>query len=806
MNDEPASVVASTEAVAQAPLPDAPYRGIQPFRFIDQQIFAARDDEIWTLFSNVTLYRAVLLYGESGTGKSSLVNAGLLPKVLRENYVPDRLRVQPLAGREIKIERIRMSGRGEQTAYLPSNFVSPEAQSSTESVEMSLPAFRARIEQFRLPIDERKVEASFFQPNDAALPLLIFDQFEEFITLFEEAQRGGARGASGPTPVTTVQQNILRMLVELIRDQTLPIKIIFSFREDYLAKLSLLFDHCPELLDQSQRLLPPHVDTLPQIIRAPFVDAAWVEHYRQRQGAGGSELSEDLAKRISAELSRRSEGDRANLTELQIVCQRLWNAPDPEKLFGLGIEEILKGYGTDVFKDFTPELRDVAVVLLSHMITASNTRNIVSEGDLLGRTEECDFPASECSEALAALSRSQIVRREVRRDIAFYEITSEYLVPWIRDLVVERKAAEEQRAAEAARKKLELEREAAVAKFEAEQRRALVFKRVLAGLIAVLAAAVLLGIFAWVQYTRRKRAEGQTVEVQDRTDRIFNAFKLINSQDQNEALEGVTQVDKLINEKKIPSELKRSLLSGGLASPHLEVKKAALKVLIYAAQNDPELVEFAYSATDKDGALERALSDDTAANFQNLTKTLAPRIYMHISDESQRDRAKKLANALTQTKRYLVPGIDNVGNRAPIANQLRFFKQNDPTVRDIMTILNQTPGEKWVEAYTPGYENSDKIRPGHFELWFAGGNWLRAWPVDEQGNYIPKLRLTYVITDSKGKSVTRHTTYTSLAPGDYEIKATFEGYEPVKTQFTIESGKETQLKLYVTKTGKKRDS
>ena len=111
----------STTVIAP-PLPDAPYRGIEPFRFTDQQIFAAREDETWTLLSNVTLYRAVLLYGESGTGKSSLVNAGLLPLVLKENYVPDRLRVQPFAGREIKVERIRMSTAGDQPTYLPSNF------------------------------------------------------------------------------------------------------------------------------------------------------------------------------------------------------------------------------------------------------------------------------------------------------------------------------------------------------------------------------------------------------------------------------------------------------------------------------------------------------------------------------------------------------------------------------------------------------------------------------------------------------------------------------------------------------------
>ena len=67
------------------PVPEAPFRGIEAFRFIDQQIFAERDDEIWDLQSNITRYRAVLLYGESGTGKSSLINAGLIRRRKRRS-------------------------------------------------------------------------------------------------------------------------------------------------------------------------------------------------------------------------------------------------------------------------------------------------------------------------------------------------------------------------------------------------------------------------------------------------------------------------------------------------------------------------------------------------------------------------------------------------------------------------------------------------------------------------------------------------------------------------------------------------
>ncbi len=41
------------------------------------------------------MYRGVLLYGDSGSGKSSLVNAGLIPEAIRLGFEPERLRVQP---------------------------------------------------------------------------------------------------------------------------------------------------------------------------------------------------------------------------------------------------------------------------------------------------------------------------------------------------------------------------------------------------------------------------------------------------------------------------------------------------------------------------------------------------------------------------------------------------------------------------------------------------------------------------------------------------------------------------------------
>jgi hypothetical protein len=784
------------------PLPDAPYRGIEPFRFTDQQIFAARSEETWTLLSNVTLYRAVLLYGASGTGKSSLINAGFLPQAVKENYVPDRIRVQPFAGREIKVERIRVSGNEENASYLTSNFEAPEGEESSKSIELSLAAFKAALEKFRLQPTESA--GSLFQVVPTARPLLIFDQFEEFITLFEEAQRVGSAAQTklALEQVPAAQQDILATLVDLIQDDTLPIKIIFSFREDYLAKLSLLFDYCPELMDQSQRLLPPSIEELPQIIRAPFTNPELRAHFLKTTKGAGSEISESLAQKISDELAHRSEGDTANLTELQIVCQRLWQASDAEAMFAKdGIEGLLKSYGTDVFRHFAPELRDPAVVLLSHMITASNTRNIISEEDLLSRTGECDFEPAQCSNALAALGRSQIVRREPRHSIYFYEITSEYLVPWIKERVAERKSAEERRLAEQTQRKLEAERLQAIESLEAEQRRSRIFKRVLAAMILLGVAVIILGIFAARQYKKLHEAEAKASAAEKQNAEILKALTLITSQNPDENIEGIAKFDKLVNDGQITLELAGAAIQPLLESDDKRIFKAGFDFL----QSHPTLKDAPEVA---EALAEAAESNDT------LAKMLRPRFYIHIADESQRAQAKQLA-ALLKKQDYLVPGIQNVGDKGVKSNQVRYFHDPDPgfpSPQEIVALLNNANMGKWNMRYIPGLEDSPRTPPGQFELWFTSIA-APTPPVDQSSNGL--LALTFVDDDSKaiitdqGKISVVHrernvpievnpmSKQVSLAPGIWTLTVELRRYAPHKQFVNIPAGRTTNLKVFL---------
>jgi len=68
---------------APAPAPDCPYPGMKPFDSGDQDRFFGRDQEIEELLERLRLHPFITVIGPSGSGKSSLVFAGLIPTLQR---------------------------------------------------------------------------------------------------------------------------------------------------------------------------------------------------------------------------------------------------------------------------------------------------------------------------------------------------------------------------------------------------------------------------------------------------------------------------------------------------------------------------------------------------------------------------------------------------------------------------------------------------------------------------------------------------------------------------------------------------
>ncbi|HEX8158442.1 MAG TPA: WD40 repeat domain-containing protein, partial [Solirubrobacteraceae bacterium] len=364
--------------------------------------------------------------------------------------------MQPRAGEEIVIERIATTE--DDGDFLPS-LLAPDGDESPRIV-MSVQGY-----------EERVREACLSQRS-----LLIFDQFEEIITLFEQ------QGA------LAMQCDIVEMLVRLLREP-LAVKLLFAFREDYLGKVKHLLGSVPELVDQALRLEPLSADALPTIIQGPF---------ERHPGHFERELDRELTQRVCAALAQHFGSANLSLSEVETVALRLWQSEDPTTLLeARGVQGILEDYLGESLDAFPPDMRAAAIALLAQMVTSAGTRNVISAEDLLHRVSEenADLAPKLLSEALERLERqSRLIRRECRRDIYLYEITSEFLVPWISQRREEARLVHGRRRDELLR-----ERERA-----RERRRLRVLGSIAGALLIVVAIVAILAGWALSQRTQAR--------------------------------------------------------------------------------------------------------------------------------------------------------------------------------------------------------------------------------------------------------------------------------------------------------------
>lgn len=84
--------------VEPPPHTDSPYKGLYPFSLIDSTDFHGRELTVRQVLQQLERTPAVVLIGSSGSGKSSLIPAGVLPALLSRKAAPDR-QPRPQPGR-----------------------------------------------------------------------------------------------------------------------------------------------------------------------------------------------------------------------------------------------------------------------------------------------------------------------------------------------------------------------------------------------------------------------------------------------------------------------------------------------------------------------------------------------------------------------------------------------------------------------------------------------------------------------------------------------------------------------------------
>ena len=125
---------------------------------VDQPIFFARGEETRKLLRYVSVYRGVLFYGESGCGKSSLLNAGFIPAIMDTSLLDGVIQVTPDDAKEMARRAAREEGL----------LVGISSGATLAAIRQKLPDLgkNARVLGFNYDTGERYLSVPDFLPEE----------------------------------------------------------------------------------------------------------------------------------------------------------------------------------------------------------------------------------------------------------------------------------------------------------------------------------------------------------------------------------------------------------------------------------------------------------------------------------------------------------------------------------------------------------------------------------------------------------------------------------------------------------------
>ena len=244
---------------------DYRYPGPTPFQTFHHDRFFCRTVEIKRLLDFVHFEKHVLLFSESGAGKTSLINAGLFPQLTQKNYVPIKVHFNVSDPHKTPLEIVRNKISNEVSSLLP---LKSNENVRPVSLWEGLNAFKTITNGDILP-SEHGVKT--VAKATGLIPILIFDQFEDFFSFQKPKEKRDelieelANVLNGIPPKSLVRRRkelkakyerdlenpVFLMNLKKIDEQlTQPrIKLLFSIKSSELSKLDELAEFLPEIFN-----------------------------------------------------------------------------------------------------------------------------------------------------------------------------------------------------------------------------------------------------------------------------------------------------------------------------------------------------------------------------------------------------------------------------------------------------------------------------------------------------------------------------------------------------------------------------
>jgi energy-coupling factor transporter ATP-binding protein EcfA2 len=211
-----------------------PFPGLRPFEAAETHLFFGRDGQSSEIVARLERQRFIAVVGTSGSGKSSLVRAGLLP-LLEGGFMAS-------AGSFWRFAVMRP--RNDAIQSLATALGDP-AVLDGGSVDSAVrtPLVEAVLRRSSLGLIDAFNQARLAANENL---LVVVDQFEE---LFRFRQLADARGQSD------AGEAFVSLLIEAARLREHPIYVVLTMRSDFLGDCARFRD-LPEILNDGQYLIP----------------------------------------------------------------------------------------------------------------------------------------------------------------------------------------------------------------------------------------------------------------------------------------------------------------------------------------------------------------------------------------------------------------------------------------------------------------------------------------------------------------------------------------------------------------------
>ncbi|MGE5860618.1 MAG: tetratricopeptide repeat protein, partial [Ignavibacteria bacterium] len=374
-----------------------PYIGPRFFEKNDKELFFGREYESRELCSRIIAHSIVLCYSQSGAGKTSLINAGVIPRLEEEGF--DILPVARVSG-QIPKELNPMN------VYMFNSLLNWGNK---------------KIKPLELTKFSMKDFLEYRKNNNGDSPLLIiFDQFEELFTHYQERW--------------TQRKNFFEQIVESLEINS-KLRVILVMREDYIAYLDPYIPMFPNKLNVRFRLERMKRDAAISAIIGPLsnTDKKYAEGVPEY-------LADELLKVRVNTVRGKTEtiiGEYIEPVQLQVVCQNLWshlpqdlNTITKEYIQTIGnVYDALRRFYDDAIKSvFDTDLiteGDLRNWFEKELITLAGTRGTVFRG--------AENTSGVPNEIIDNLEKEHIIRAEWRAGGRWYELTHDSLIKAVQD-------------------------------------------------------------------------------------------------------------------------------------------------------------------------------------------------------------------------------------------------------------------------------------------------------------------------------------------------------------------------------------